>query len=86
MENVTVYGADWCHDTSNTKELLEEMGVAYKYVNVDDDQKGEDFVLAHNGGVQRLPTVDVGGVILSVPEDEELARALEEKGLIGDDA
>jgi mycoredoxin len=84
MQQVTVYGADWCHDTSNTRELLEEMGVPYNYINVDDDPRGEDFVLEHNAGTQKLPTVDIGGVVLSVPADEELARVLEEKGLMAE--
>ncbi|MBD4566801.1 NrdH-redoxin, partial [Xanthomonas citri pv. citri] len=31
---LTVYGADWCRDCLRTKRQLDELGVAYDYVDL----------------------------------------------------
>jgi glutaredoxin len=82
MFGVKVYGADWCEDTQRTREFLERLGVAYKYVNIETDERARDWVLAHNDGKERKPTVDVAGQILSEPTDHELTSTLRERGLM----
>ncbi len=84
MADLTVYGADWCNDTSHTRERLDALGIPYEYVNVDDDVEGTEFVLIHNAGMRKLPTVDVAGLVLAIPDDDELESALSDRGLIGD--
>lgn len=73
---ITVYGADWCGDTSMTRAQLKKLGVKFAYVNIDKDPAGAEWVRDHNGGKQKLPTVDVGGKILSIPDDVDLEAAL----------
>lgn len=82
MERVKVYGADWCGDTTRTRKQLDELGVAYDYVNVEEDEQAARWVREQNDGKERKPTVKLGEQILSVPEDAELESALREKGLI----
>jgi mycoredoxin len=77
---ITVYGADWCGDTSMTRNQLKKMGVPFQYVNVDKVPEGAEWVREHNGGKQKLPTVDVGGKVLSMPEEAELAAAVRAAG------
>jgi mycoredoxin len=79
---VKVYGADWCGDTRHTRAFLDRLGVAYEYVNVEEDARASEWVKEQNGGKERKPTVDVAGQVLSVPTDHDLTAALREKGLM----
>jgi mycoredoxin len=79
---VKVYGAGWCGDTRNTLETLDRLGVAYKYIDVEQDEQAAGWVREQNGGKERKPTLDVGGQILSVPTEHELIGALRERGLM----
>ena len=78
---VTVYGADWCGDTSMTRNYLKRLNVKFAYINVDKDPAGAEWVRDQNAGKQKLPTVDVGGKILSIPDDQELEVALKSAGV-----
>ena len=79
---VKVYGADWCGDTQHTLKHLSALGVAYRYINVEQDEKARAWVKEHNDGKERKPTLDIAGQILSVPSDRELDSALREKGFM----
>ena len=37
MDTVKVYGAGWCEDTKSTRAHLDAKGVAYEYIDVDND-------------------------------------------------
>ena len=79
---VKVYGTDWCADTQHTIKHLKELGVAFKYVNVERDETARQWVAQHNDGKERKPTLDIAGQVLSVPTDRELESALREKGFM----
>ena len=74
---VKVYGAGWCGDTKASRALLDEMGIAYEYHDVDKDPAAAEYVKSQNAGKQKLPTIDIDGRVLSVPGDDDLAEALE---------
>ena len=82
MLGVKVYGADWCEDTRHTLAFLDRLGVAYEYINVEEDARASEWVKEHNDGKERKPPVDVAGQVLSVPSDHDLTGALREKGLM----
>ena len=82
MERVKVYGADWCGDTKRTRKQLDDLGVAYDYVNVEEDDEASRWVREQNDGKERKPTVKLGEEVLSVPDEAGLESALREKGLI----
>ncbi len=79
---VKVYGADWCGDTKRAKEFLDKLGVAYEYIDVEQNAEAAQWVKDHNDGKERKPTIDVAGQILSVPDEHELTQALREKELM----
>jgi glutaredoxin len=79
---IKVYGATWCHDTQDTVKHLDSLGVEYEYLDVDQDPHAHAWVKDHNDGKQKLPTLDVGGQILSVPDIPELDEALRAKGIV----
>jgi glutaredoxin len=82
MERVKVYGADWCEDTRRTRKHLDNLGVAYDYVNIEENEQAARWVREQNDGKERKPTVKLGEQTLSVPDDAELESALRENGLI----
>lgn len=77
---VTVYGADWCGDTVRAKRHLQNRGVAFDFVDVDENTEGEKKVIEFNKGKRRIPLVEIasddGTQSLSVPSESELDRAL----------
>jgi mycoredoxin len=80
-ERVIVYGADWCGDTRRTLRQLDQKGVAYDYVDIDENEEGEQKVIAFNQGKRRIPMVEIateggGTTALSVPDESELLAAL----------
>ena len=79
---VEVYGADWCGDTQRTWRYLESLGVAYQYINVEQDTQASKWVKQQHDGRERKPTVKIGEQILAEPSDQELEHALRQEGLV----
>jgi glutaredoxin len=75
-ERITVYGADWCGDTRRTLRHLDSNKVQYDYIDIDQDTDGERKVIEFHKGKRRIPLVEVGSELLSVPSDAELQSAL----------
>ena len=75
---VTVVGAEWCGDTRAAVAALEGMGVAFDFVDVDEDPGAAEWVREQNGGKIKLPTVKVGRQVLSVPDSYQLQAAVQE--------
>ena len=74
---ITLYGAHWCPDCHRSKQFLGEHQIAYRWVDVDEDQEGESFVIAANEGKRRIPTITFeDGSMLSNPSNAELAVRL----------
>lgn len=84
MNDVKVYGADWCGDTQNTLAHLDELGITYDYINIEQDREAANWVKEQNDGKERKPTLKVGERVLSTPSDDELDDALRGEGLIDD--
>ena len=79
---VKVYGAGWCADTRSTLEHLRGLGVAHRFIDIEQDEEARAWVSAHNEGRERKPTLDIAGQVLSVPTNRELESALREKGFM----
>jgi glutaredoxin len=77
MSKIKVYGADWCGDTQRTLTHLDDLGLDYDYIDVEQDEEAARWVREQNGGKERKPTVEINGRILSTPSNEELDAALE---------
>jgi glutaredoxin len=82
MDKVKVYGADWCGDTQRSLKHLDTLGVAYDYVDVEEDAQASSWVKEQNDGKERKPTIKVGEQVLSVPSNQELESALRTNGLV----
>ena len=84
---ITVYGADWCEDTSRSQRLLRRLHVPYHYINIDEDLDGLDRAKALNHGQRRTPTIDLGlgGPALVEPDNDTLTGALVERDMLSRD-
>jgi len=82
MSTVEVYGADWCGDTQRTRRHLARLGVAYQYINVEQDKQASEWVKQQNDGKERKPTVKIGEQVLAEPSDQALEQALRQEGLV----
>ena len=76
MPNIKVYGADWCGLTRYTLRHLDELGVAYEYIDVDNDQQASEWVKQQNNGKEKKPTLDIDGRVLTAPSNRQLDEAL----------
>jgi thioredoxin reductase (NADPH) len=75
--DITVYGAFWCPDCHRSKTFLGEHQIPYGWVDIEEDEAGEAFVIETNGGKRRIPTVVFGdGSFLTNPSNAELAEKL----------
>ncbi|HEV2293580.1 MAG TPA: glutaredoxin family protein [Tepidisphaeraceae bacterium] len=80
METIKVYGAGWCEDTQRTRDYLDHVGMSYEYLDVDADPEAKQWVVQHNGGKQKTPTVVIDDQILVEPENSDLENALRRAG------
>lgn len=82
MSKVIVYGADWCGDTQRTLRHLDNLGVDYQYVDVEQDEQASAWVKEQNDGKERKPTLKIGRSVLSVPDQDQLEETLRTENLI----
>ena len=74
---ITVYGADWCGDCRRTKTFLLEQNIPFTWLDINEDQNAEVFVIQKNDGMRIIPTILFeDGSFLAEPSNEELAEKL----------
>ena len=74
---VTVYGAYYCPDCRRTKQFLGEQFIPYKWVDIEQDKAGEQYVLEKNHGKRIIPTVEFAdGSLLVEPTNAEPQESL----------
>ena len=73
-----MYTTQWCPDCRRTKSFLKERGVAFREVNIDEDESAEEIVIRANDGKRKVPTLEAGGRFFAcTPFDpEQLAAEL----------
>jgi mycoredoxin len=83
MSEITMYGAEWCGDCIRSKRLLNELGVDFEYLNIEEVAGAADKVLEINGGMQSIPVITFrDGTHLTEPSDKDLRKKLESLELI----
>ncbi len=74
---LVVYGTTWCGATRRCRSTLESCGIAYRWVDIDQDSEAGRFVEQVNRGYRSVPTIVFpDGSILVEPSDEQLRRKL----------
>ena len=77
QSGITVYGANWCGDCRRAKKFMDDNGVGYQWVDVENDPAAIELVLKLNGGKRIIPTIvfDDGSILIE-PTNSELAGKL----------
>ena len=78
MESITIYTTSWCPDCRYAKSFLRERGVAYREVDIEEDEAAEEIVIKANDGARRVPTLEVSGRYFACSpfDPEQLASEL----------
>jgi glutaredoxin-like protein len=84
-ERIVVYGASWCPDARRARRFFDEQGVAYEWIDIDEDREASNFVRETNGGQSVIPVIVFPDKsILVEPSNYEVAKKLEELSGDGD--
>jgi mycoredoxin len=76
-ERLLVYSTRWCSDCRVAKRVLDEHGVDYDEVDIDDHPEAVAEVLRLNHGMRSVPTIIFpDGSVLVEPSRRELAQKL----------
>lgn len=81
-DTITMFGAAWCRDCRRTKAQLDELGVAYTYVDLEADPAAADVARDISGRTQ-IPVVVYPDATHHVePSNDDVAAKLRELSLI----
>lgn len=71
---IVMYSTNWCSDCHRAKYLLDEYGITYENIDVEQSEDGMAFVKEVNGGRRVVPTILFpDGSILVEPSNKVLA-------------
>ena len=74
---VTMYSTSWCGYCRRLKRQMQDAGIAFREVDLDDDPTYDDRIIAATGGYRTVPTLEVAGKLLVNPSLREVVAALE---------
>jgi glutaredoxin-like protein len=74
---IRIYGAYWCPDCRVATQVLDEKGISYEYINIEEVPGAAEFVEKVNNGMRSVPTIIFpDGRKLVEPSREELLTVL----------
>ena len=74
---IRVYGADWRGDCRRAKTFMDQRGIPYQWIDVQDDAHARELVKKLNHGKQIIPTIVFeDDSILVEPSNSQLALKL----------
>ena len=76
MANIRMYTTTWCSDCRRAKRFLDESGIAYEEINIEDEDGAAERVIQLNEGKRKVPTFEIDGRAFNLsPYDERKLRA-----------
>lgn len=74
---ITIYSTSWCPDCRRAMRVLNESGVPYRYVDIEQDSASATLVEQLNDGMRSVPTIVFpDGSRLVEPSNAELLKKL----------
>ncbi|MEA2477624.1 MAG: mycoredoxin [Actinomycetota bacterium] len=73
---VTIYSTTWCGHCRRLKRQLDDIGVPYSEVDIEDSVESARRIEAATGGYRTVPTVEVGERMLINPSVIEVRDAV----------
>jgi glutaredoxin-like protein len=76
-----MYGAPWCGDCHRSRRLLDQRGIRYDWIDVDQDEQALAYIQRLQDGGRRIPTIVFGdGTWLAEPTNPQLEAKLASLG------
>ncbi|HJM17246.1 MAG TPA: glutaredoxin family protein [Candidatus Poseidoniia archaeon] len=73
MSKIKMYGTPTCKDCVIAKQVFQELGTDYEFINIVNDEKATQKAIELNNGVRRIPVIlFADNSILVEPNGEEL--------------
>jgi mycoredoxin len=73
-KQIKMYATAWCGDCRMAKRWFDSHGIAYEYINIEEDDAAADYVVQVNRGRRSVPTIVFpDGSVLVEPSPRELA-------------
>lgn len=70
---IVMYGTSWCPDCRRAQRVLDQNGVPYTYVNIEQDEEAAEYVVKVNRGNRSVPTIVFpDGSVLVEPSNAQL--------------
>ena len=57
MSKIKMYGTPTCKDCVIAKEVFQELGTDYEFINIADSQEATEIAIKLNNGVRRIPVI-----------------------------
>ena len=72
-KKITMYATTWCGDCRFARRWLDAHGIAYDYINIEEDEQAATYVAQVNNGTRSVPTlIFPDGSILVEPDARQL--------------
>ena len=72
-KRIRMYATTWCSDCRFAKRWLDAHGIAYDYINIEEDEQAAAYVTQVNNGARSVPTlIFPDGSILVEPDARQL--------------
>lgn len=73
-QKIVMYATTWCGDCRMAKRWFDQHGVAYDYINIEQNPEAAEYVMKVNGGMRTVPTIIFpDGSVLVEPSARDLA-------------
>ena len=73
---IVLYGADWCPDCRRAKAYLQDNGISYQFIDIEQNDWAIETVEQINGGKRSIPTLQIDGVAYTNPDNVTLRDVL----------
>ena len=81
---IKFYGTTWCPACRRAQKIIENMGVCYEWINIDEDKEARAYVEKVNRGFRSVPTIVFpDGDILVEPPNATLEEKLGKQASTG---
>lgn len=81
---IKMYSTTWCPDCIRSKRTLDNHGVDYEEINIEQDPSAVALVKKINRGARSVPTIVFSdNTTLTEPNNNQLVSKLKELGLVG---
>lgn len=75
MKSIKMYTTTWCGDCRSAKRFLNEQGLVFDEVNIEEEEGAAEYVMKINNGKRKVPTFEVDGRTFNLsPYDERKLR------------